>query len=99
MSRRKIIWSYTENRYTLLAPFVSTTTPFEPYSLAAVSLGREAIVVLGRLACGILAPDLQAGRKIDDAHVDKDNEHGVYAWAPATPLVASTGDEKNGAPS
>lgn len=103
MSRRGTIWSYTENRYTPPAPFVSTTTPFEPYALAAVSLEHEGLVVLGRVARGVLAADLHVGMEmqleIDDAHADDESQYVVYAWAPATPRVASTGEAKHGAPS
>jgi uncharacterized OB-fold protein len=94
LSRRGKIWSYTENRYTPPPPYVPTD-PFEPYALAAVELEAEGLVVLGKVANGILAADLQVGMEmqleLDVSHRDADHEYMVYVWAPATPAGASTG--------
>ncbi len=94
LSRRGKVWSYTENRYTPPPPYVATD-PFEPYALAAVELEAEGIVVLGKVATGILAVDLQVGMEmqleLDVSHRDADHEYMVYVWAPATPLSTTTG--------
>lgn len=93
LSRRGKIWSYTENRYTPPPPYVPTD-PFEPYALAAVELETEGIVVLGKVATGVLAIDLKVGMEmqleLDVSHRDTDHEYMVYVWAPATPLATTT---------
>jgi len=86
LSRRGRVWSYTENRYAPPPPYVAAD-PFEPYALAAVELDAEGLVVLGRVATGVLAVDLEVGMEmqleLDVSHRDADHEYLVYVWAPA----------------
>ena len=86
LSRRGTVWSYTENRYAPPPPFVAGN-PFEPYALAAVELAEEGLVVLGRVATGVLATDLRVGMEmqleLDVSHRDDEHEYVVYVWAPA----------------
>ena len=63
LSRRGTVWSYTENHYAPPPPYVAAE-PFEPYALAAVELDGEGIVVLGQVAKGVLAADLQVGMEM-----------------------------------
>jgi uncharacterized protein len=89
LSRRGTVWSYTENRYAPPAPFPAAD-PFEPYALAAVELADEGLVVLGKVATGVLAVDLHVGMpmqlEIEPLYRDDDGvDHLVYVWAPATP--------------
>lgn len=49
MSRRGRVWSWTKNHYQPPAPYVSGD-PFEPYTVVAVELADEAMVVLGQLS-------------------------------------------------
>ena len=90
LSRRGRIWSYTENRYAPPPPYVASD-PFEPYALAAVELAEEGIVVLGKVATGVLAADLKVGMEmqleLDVSHRDDTNEYIVYVWAPAAPVA------------
>lgn len=94
LSRRGRIWSYTENRYAPPPPYVASD-PFEPYALAAVELEAEGLVVLGKVATGILAADLRVGMEmqleLDISHSDEEHEYIVYVWAPATPATATPG--------
>ncbi len=98
LSRRGTIWSYTENRYAPPPPYVAAD-PYQPYALAAVELAAEGLVVLGRVATGILAADLKVGMEmqleLDVSHRDDEHEYIVYVWAPAAPAstapVASAG--------
>lgn len=88
LSRQGTIWSYTENRYTPPPPYVPTD-PFEPYALAAVELEAEGLVVLGKVAKGLLAKDLRVGMamqlELEVSHRDAEHEYMVYVWAPAAP--------------
>jgi uncharacterized protein len=83
------VWSYTENRYAPPPPFPAAD-PFEPYALAAVELADEGLVVLGKVATGVLAVDLHVGMRmqleIEPLYRDDDGvDHLVYVWAPAAP--------------
>jgi len=92
LSRTGRVWSYTENRYAPPPPYVATD-PFEPYALAAVELEAEGLVVLGKVATGVLAADLQVGMamqlELDISHRDDTNEYVVYVWAPAAPAPSN----------
>lgn len=97
LSRRGKVWSYTENRYAPPLPF-KAPDPFEPYALAAVELEAEGLVVLGQVAEGVLATDLQVGMEMQlelgTLYTDTDDDgntvdHLVYVWAPAAPEGAS----------
>jgi uncharacterized OB-fold protein len=86
LSRRGRIWSYTENHYPPPAPYVAAD-PFEPYALAAVELADEGIVVLGQVAKGFRATDLEVGMEMQVTVevLSHDDEHDslVYVWEPA----------------
>ena len=86
------MWSYTENHYAPPPPYVAAD-PFEPYALAAVELADEGIVVLGQVAKGVRASELQVGMEmqleLDTLHRDDEHEYLVYVWAPAAPEGAA----------
>ena len=86
LSRRGRIWSYCENRYAPPPPYVASD-PFQPYALAAVELQAEGLIILGKVATGVLAVDLKVGMEmqleLDISHRDDTNEYIVYVWAPA----------------
>ena len=89
LSRRGRVWSYTENHYAPPAPYVAAE-PFEPYALAAVELEAEGLVILGQVARGVMAADLEIGMEVEvDLQVlftDADGvEKWVWTWAPAAP--------------
>ncbi|MFC4565221.1 Zn-ribbon domain-containing OB-fold protein [Nocardiopsis mangrovi] len=64
LSRRGRVWSYTDCRYPPPPPFVSPG-PFVPFTLAAVELAAERIVVLGRVAPGTTTADLSVGCEME----------------------------------
>ena len=89
LSRRGKVWSYTENHYAPPAPFVAPE-PFEPYALAAVELEDEGLVILGQVAKGVMAADLEIGMEVEvDLQLlftdDDGNEKWIWTWAPAAP--------------
>ncbi len=49
LSRRGTVWSFTNTCYQPPPPYVPTTDPFEPFTLAAVELSEEKMVVLGQM--------------------------------------------------
>lgn len=89
LSRRGRIWSYTENHYAPPPPYVAAE-PFEPYALAAVELEEEGLVILGQVAKGVMAADLEIGMEVEvDLQVlftdDEGVDRWVWTWAPAAP--------------
>ncbi|MFG2992044.1 Zn-ribbon domain-containing OB-fold protein [Streptomyces sp. NPDC048257] len=66
LSPRGRVWSYTDGRYRPPAPYVSDpATPWEPYTLVAVELAAEGIVVLGQAAPGVGVADLAVGMEVE----------------------------------
>jgi uncharacterized OB-fold protein len=86
LSSRGKIWSYSINRYAAPAPYVGKD-PFEPYTVLAVELHTEQMVVLGQLAEGADPEALNVGDEvelvIEPLFTDGDgNEHIVWKWRP-----------------
>src|SRR6478735_3953662 len=66
LSPRGRVWSYTDGRYRPPAPYVSDPeAPWEPYTLVAVELAAEAMVVLGQAAPGVSTADLAIGTEVE----------------------------------
>ena len=86
LSRTGRLWSYTENCYPPPAPYVSPD-PFEPYTVAAVELEREKMVVLGQLAPGIDIDSLQVGMEVElgigRLYEDDEHEYLMWNWKPS----------------
>jgi uncharacterized OB-fold protein len=85
LSRTGKIWSFTTNHYRPPAPYVSPE-PFVPYTVAAVELATEKMVVLGQLAPGIDPKTLQVGMNVelvlDTLYEDETSEYLVWKWKP-----------------
>ncbi|WP_344100469.1 Zn-ribbon domain-containing OB-fold protein [Nocardiopsis rhodophaea] len=86
LSRRGRIWSYTDSRYPPPAPYIAQTDPYEPFTLAAVELAAERIVVLGQTVAGVTVDDLEIGQEAElDAGVlyaDANREYLIWKWRP-----------------
>jgi uncharacterized OB-fold protein len=81
LSRRGRLWSWTTNHYAPPAPYVSPD-PFVPYTVAAVELPDEKLVVLGQVAG---EPDgLAVGTEmevvVDTLFEDDEAVHQVWKW-------------------
>jgi len=85
LSRTGRLWSYTTNHYQPPDPYVSPD-PFEPYTVAAVELGRERMVVLGQLAEGVDPQTLEVGQEMElvlgTLYEDDENEYVMWKWRP-----------------
>lgn len=85
LSRTGTIWSFTDNRYQPPAPYVSPE-PFEPYTIAAVQLDEEQMVVLGQMEPGIALSELHAGMEVElvlgPLFEDEEHEYVVWRWRP-----------------
>ncbi|MDH3753855.1 MAG: OB-fold domain-containing protein [Acidimicrobiia bacterium] len=96
LSRTGRIWSYTNSAYPPPPPYVVTTEPFVPVTIAAVELDHEKMVVLGQVVDGYTVDDLRIGMEVelvvDTLYRDDDNEYLVWKWAPVTASDAATGE-------
>ena len=85
LSRTGKIWSYTTNYYQPPAPYVSPE-PFKPYTIAAVELEREKMVVLGQIASDVDPEELKTGDEVElvleTLYEDDDSEFVVWKWKP-----------------
>ena len=82
------VWSYTTNHYPPPEPYVAPD-PFVPYTVLAVELAEERMVVLGQAAAGVSPDDLRIGTEVElvvePLFTDADGEVTVYKWRPVGP--------------
>jgi uncharacterized OB-fold protein len=85
LSRTGSVWSYTENHYEPPAPYISPQ-PFVPYTVAAVELADEKMVVLGQIAADVDASELRTGMQVElvveKLYEDDDSEYLIWKWRP-----------------
>jgi uncharacterized protein len=85
LSRIGTLWSWTTNHYAPPEPYVSPD-PFVPYTVCAVELEAERMVVLGQLATGADADQLEVGMQMElvlgPLFEDDEHEYVVWQWAP-----------------
>jgi uncharacterized OB-fold protein len=81
LSRRGRLWSWTTNHYAPPPPYVAAE-PFEPYSLAAVELADEHMVILGQVDAGTDPASLRLGAEMELtlATLFSDDEHDYVVW-------------------
>ncbi len=88
LSRTGRVWSYTNACYKPPEPFVAAE-PFEPYSIAAVQLEKEQMVVLGQVIEGVNCEDLKVGMPVElvleALHETDDDVKMTWKWKPAAP--------------
>jgi uncharacterized OB-fold protein len=66
LSPRGKVWSYTNAGYRPPAPYVSDPdAEWVPYTLIAVELEAEGIIVLGQAAPGVTVDDLKVGIEVE----------------------------------
>ena len=88
LSRRGRVWSYTTSHYPPPPPFMVTSEPYQPITIAAVELEAEKMVVLGQCVAGVGPEDLEVGMEmeltVDTLYSDDDHEYLVWKWRPAS---------------
>ncbi|ASU86429.1 benzoylsuccinyl-CoA thiolase [Nocardiopsis gilva YIM 90087] len=96
LSRRGQIWSYTDSRYPPPAPYIARTDPYEPFTLAAVELAAERIVILGQTVPGVTVDDLEIGQEAELAagvlYADDACEYLIWKWRPLPGPAEGGGD-------
>ncbi|MEU6993562.1 zinc ribbon domain-containing protein [Streptomyces sp. NPDC046465] len=83
LSRRGRVWSYTDGRYRPPAPYVSDPElPWLPYTLIAVELAAERMVVLGQSVPGVSVGDLEVGMEVEAVPgvLNEDDETTWTTW-------------------
>ena len=89
LSRRGKVWSWATNHYQPPAPYMSPD-PFVPYTVVAVELIEEQMVVLGPLAPDADPSTLSVGAEVEvtlgTLYEDDDHEYVIWQWKP---VVAS----------
>jgi uncharacterized OB-fold protein len=85
LSNRGTVWSFTTNHYAPPPPYLAAD-PFEPFSVAAVQLPEEKMVVLGQVAEGVDPAMIRIGDKVElvlgTLFEDDDHEYVVWKWKP-----------------
>ena len=85
LSRRGKVWSWATNHYQPPAPYMSAD-PFVPYTVVAVELINEQMVVLGPLAPDADPSALSVGTEVEitlgTLYEDDDHEYVIWQWTP-----------------
>jgi uncharacterized OB-fold protein len=85
LSRRGRVWSWTTNHYQPPEPYVAPD-PFVPYTVLAVELLDEQMIVLGPLVPDADPGDLHAGAEVElvlgPLYADDEHEYMVWQWKP-----------------
>jgi len=86
LSRTGRVWSYTNACYQPPEPFVAPE-PFQPYTIAAVELEKEKMVVLGQVVTGVNVEDLKVGMPVElvleKLHDTEEERKVTWKWRPA----------------
>ena len=85
LSRTGKVWSYTDAGYQPLEPYVAAD-PYVPFSICAVELAAEQMVVMGQVVPGVGVDDLSVGTEVElvlgTLYEDDDNTYLVWRWKP-----------------
>ena len=85
LSRRGRVWSWTTNHYQPPAPYMAAD-PFVPYTVVAVELVDEQMVVLGPLVADADPSTLTVGTEVEltlgTLYEDDDHEYMIWQWKP-----------------
>lgn len=84
-SRTGTVWSWSTNHYAPPAPYVAPD-PFVPYTVVAVELAAEQMVVMGLLDEGVDPAVLHAGLEVElvvgTLFEDEEAIHQIWKWRP-----------------
>ncbi|MEM9253986.1 MAG: Zn-ribbon domain-containing OB-fold protein [Pseudomonadota bacterium] len=85
LSRTGRIWSYTNACYKPPEPFIAAE-PFVPYTIAAVELEREKMVILGQVIEGVSVDELKVGMPmelvLEPLHETDEDIKVTWKWRP-----------------
>jgi uncharacterized OB-fold protein len=90
LSNRGRVWSYTDARYRPPPPYIAAE-PFEPYTVVAVELEAERMVILGQAVPGVGVDDLAVGMEVElttgTLYTDDEAEYITWLWRPVRPTA------------
>ncbi len=85
LSRTGKVWSYTNACYQPPEPYVAAE-PFVPFTIAAVELAAEKMIVLGQVVSGVNVADLKVGMDmelvIDTLSETDQSVQTTWKWQP-----------------
>ena len=85
LSRTGKVWSYTKHFYQPPEPYI-VEGEFEPYTIVAVELEEEKMMVLGQVAHGIEFESIKAGLEveivIETLYHQDGTDYTVWKWQP-----------------
>jgi uncharacterized OB-fold protein len=82
LSRTGKVWSFTNAMYQPPEPYVSPD-PYAPYTIVAVELAKEKMIVLGQANTGTNVSDLKAGMEMElvlESLYSKDESKETLTW-------------------
>ena len=87
LSREGTVWSYTNACYQPPEPYIAAQ-PYEPFTIAAVSLEKEQMIILGQVVAGVTVEDLKVGDTLelvlDTLYTEESVDKLVWKWKPVT---------------
>ena len=91
LSRTGKVWSFTNACYQPPEPYIAAE-PFVPFTIAAVELEQEKMIVLGQVVEGVNVSDLKAGMEMELvlAPLSEDESAVKLTWK-WQPVVAQKG--------
>lgn len=94
LSRTGKIWSFTNACYQPPEPYIAAD-PYVPFTIAAVELDKEKMIVLGQVVEGVNVSDLKAGMEMElvvgQLSADEKVEKLIWKWKPVSASVAKKG--------
>lgn len=89
LSRTGRLWSFTNAMYQPPEPYVAQD-PHEPYTILAIELERERMIVLGQGISGLQCADLAVGMEmelvLETLFETETEERLTWKWAPLQPV-------------
>lgn len=83
LSRVGKVWSFTNAMYQPPEPYIAPD-PFEPYTIVAVELEKEKMIVLGQASTGTEVADLKVGMNmelvLEELYSGEDSEEQRMTW-------------------
>jgi len=96
LARTGTVWSWATNHYEPPAPYVPPD-PFVPYTVVAVELDDESLVVLGQLTADADPADLRVGAPVEviveTLFIDDEGPRTIWRFRPTslTPQAGNAG--------
>lgn len=87
LSRTGKVWSFTNACYQPPEPYIAAD-PYEPFTIAAVELDKEKMIVLGQVVRGVNVNDLKAGMTmeivLEPLYENEEGQHLIWKWKPVS---------------